>query len=324
MKRRVVLAALASAALPLSQASLAASSYPDGPIRFIVPFPPGGGTDNVSRVLVHGIGEETGWNLVIENRAGAGGNIGISLVAKGKPNGLIIGMGQTSNLAINPTLYATVPYDAARDFAPVALVATQPTVLMVRADSPFHSLQDVIAGAKAKPGALSIANSGVGTVSHLSAVLVAKAAGVKLLGVPYAGASPAVTNLAAAQVDLSMSAPSLVAPLIQAGKLRALAVTSAQRLPILPDVPTVAESGYPGFEALDWKAVVAPAGTPADVIGALNAAVNKALKRRDVIDALKADGSTVAGGTPEQFGEFLKKEQKRWGETVRESGARVD
>jgi tripartite-type tricarboxylate transporter receptor subunit TctC len=324
MKRRVVLAALASAALPLSQASLAASSYPDGPIRFIVPFPPGGGTDNVSRVLVHGIGEETGWNLVIENRAGAGGNIGISLVAKGKPNGLIIGMGQTSNLAINPTLYATVPYDAVRDFAPVALVATQPTVLMVRADSPFHSLQDVIAAAKAKPGALSIANSGVGTVSHLSAVLVAKAAGVKLLDVPYAGASPAVTNLAGGQVDLSMSAPSLVAPLIQAGKLRALAVTSAQRLPILPDVPTVAESGYPGFEALDWKAVVAPAGTPADVIGALNAAVNKALKRRDVIDALKADGSTVAGGTPEQFGEFLKKEQKRWGETVRESGARVD
>lgn len=299
-------------------------TYPDAPVRFIVPFPPGGGTDNVSRVLAHGIGEDTGWNLVIENHAGAGGNIGISLVAKGKPNGLIIGMGQTSNLAINPTLYATVPYNAARDFAPVALVAAQPTVMVVRADSPFRTLQEVIAAAKAKPGALTIANSGVGTVSHLSAVLLAKAAGVKLLDVPYAGAAPSITNLAGGQVDLCMAAPSSVAPLIKAGKLRALAVTSTQRLPILADVPTVAESGYPGFEAQDWKAVVAPAGTPAEVIAKLNAAVNKALKRQDVISALQADGSTVQGGTPERFGEFLSAEQKRWGDTVRESGARVD
>ncbi|HEY0293952.1 MAG TPA: tripartite tricarboxylate transporter substrate binding protein [Bordetella sp.] len=325
MIRRAFLAALACAALPLASVpSLAAPDYPDAPVRFIVPFPPGGGTDNVSRVLAHGIAEDTGWNLVIENHAGAGGNIGISLVAKGKPNGLIIGMGQTSNLAINPTLYATVPYDAARDFTPVALVATQPTVLMVRAESPFHTLQDVIAAAKAKTGSLTIANSGVGTVSHLSAVLLAKVAGVKLLDVPYAGASPAITSLAGGQVDLSMSAPSSVAPLVKAGKLRALAVTSAQRLPILPEVPTVAESGYPGFEALDWKAVVAPAGTPADVVAALNAAVNKALTRQDVINALLADGSTVAGGTPERFGQFLASEQKRWGDTVRESGARVD
>jgi tripartite-type tricarboxylate transporter receptor subunit TctC len=325
VSRRACLSALASAALlsPFAPAG-AAPKYPDGPIRLIVPFPPGGGTDNVSRVLAHGMAEETGWNIVIENRAGAGGNIGIDVVAKAKPSGQVIGMGQTSNLAINPTLYAKIPYDAARDFAPVALVATQPTVLMVRADSPYRTLADVIAAAKAKPGALSIANSGVGTVSHLSAVLVAKTAGVTLLNVPYPGASPAVTSLAGGQVDMSMSAPSTVAPLVQANKLRALAVTSARRLDILPGVPTMAESGYPGFEALDWKAVVVPAGTPPEVIAALNAAVNKALKRQEVIDALKADGSAVAGGTPGQFAQFLKAEQQRWGETVRASGAKVD
>ena len=325
VSRRACLSALASAALlsPFAPAG-AAPKYPDGPIRLIVPFPPGGGTDNVSRVLAHGMAEETGWNIVIENRAGAGGNIGIDVVAKAKPTGQVIGMGQTSNLAINPTLYAKIPYDTARDFAPVALVATQPTVLMVRADSPYRTLADVIAAAKAKPGALSIANSGVGTVSHLSAVLVAKTAGVTLLNVPYPGASPAVTSLAGGQVDMSMSAPSTVAPLVQANKLRALAVTSARRLDILPGVPTMAESGYPGFEALDWKAVVVPAGTPPEVIAALNAAVNKALKRQEVIDALKADGSAVAGGTPERFAQFLKAEQQRWSETVRASGAKVD
>ena len=324
---RARLAALAcSALLPLlfCAPAMAAASYPDGPIRFIVPFPPGGGTDNVSRVLARGMGEGTGWSLVLENHPGAGGNIGISLVAKSKPNGQVLGMGQTSNLAINPTLYSHVPYDAARDFAPVALVAAQPTVLMVGANSPFKTLQDMVAAAKAKPGSLSIANAGMGTVSHLSAVLLARAAGIKLLDVPYAGASPAITNLIGGQVDLSMSAPSTAASLVQAGKVRALAVTSPQRLAIMPDVPTVAESGYPGFEALDWKAVVAPAGTPAEVIAAVNAAVNQALKRQDVIDALKADGSAVAGGTPEQFAQFLAKEQKRWSETVRESGAHID
>jgi tripartite-type tricarboxylate transporter receptor subunit TctC len=155
-------------------------------------------------------------------------------------------------------------------------------------------------------------------------VLLAKEAGIKLLYVPYSGASPAVTNLIGGQVDLSMSAPSTAASLVKGGKVRALAVTSSQRLAIMPDVPTVAESGYPGFEAQDWKAVVAPAGTPAEVIAALNAAVNQALKRQDVIDALKADGSTVMGGTPGQLAQFLAKEQKRWSETVRESGAHID
>ena len=327
LSARIRFAALACAALlPLSSPmpAAAAAAYPDGPIHFIVPFPPGGGTDNVSRVLVHGMGEATGWSLVVENHPGAGGNIGISMLTKSRPSGLTLGMGQTSNLAINPTLYARVPYDAARDFAPVALVAAQPTVLLVRAGSPFKTLQDVIAAAKAKPGSLSIANSGLGTVSHLSAVLLAKEAGIKLLYVPYSGASPAITNLIGGQVDLSMSAPSTAASLVKGGKVRALAVTSSQRLAIMPDVPTVAESGYPGFEAVDWKAVVAPAGTPAAVIAALNAAVNQALKRQDVIDALKADGSTVMGGTPDQLAQFLARERKRWGATVRESGAHID
>jgi tripartite-type tricarboxylate transporter receptor subunit TctC len=323
--RRICLAVLASAALwSLSAPAGAASPYPEGPIRFIVPFPPGGGTDNVSRVLVRGVAEETGWNIVIENRPGAGGNIGIDAVAKSKPTGQTLGMGQTSNLAVNPTLYAKVPYDAARDFAPIALVAAQPTVLVVRADSPYRTLADAIAAAKAKPGAVSIANSGVGTISHLAAVLVAKTAGVTLLDVPYAGASPSLTNLTGGMVDLCMAAPSSVLPFVQGGKLRALAVTSAKRLDVLPDVPTVAESGYSGFEAVDWKAVVAPAGTPPDVIATLNAAVNKALKRQTVIDVLKADGSAVMGGTPEQFAQFLKAEQQRWGDTVRASGAKVD
>jgi len=323
--RRTMLAAAAFLGLLLCFPAVArAQSWPAKPIRVIVPFPPAGGTDVLTRQLAEKISAATMWTLVIDNKPGAGGNIGLDALAKSAPDGYTIGMGQTANLAINPSLYSKMPFDALKDFAPVGLVSAQPMVLVVAADSPYRSLADVVAAAKAKTDSLSMASAGSGTVGHLAGELFARQAAVKFLHIPYKGASPAVTDLLGHQVDIMFANTQSVMTLVAAGKLRALAVSSAQRIKPLPAVPTIAESGYKDFEAVTWSGLVAPAGTPDDIIAKLNAEIAQTLARPDFLDKLRAEGSQPLGGSPQQFAQFLRAEHAKWGVAVRASGAKVD
>ncbi|MDF3837210.1 tripartite tricarboxylate transporter substrate binding protein [Cupriavidus basilensis] len=310
-------AALAAGAVPA-----AAGSYPTQPVRLVVPFPPAGGTDVMARLVFNKVGMATHWNVVVENRAGAGGNIGMDAVAKARPDGYTLGMGQTANLAINPTLYPRMPYDAVKDFAPVALVSAQPLVLIVRKDAPYKTLADLVAAGKGKQ--LSMASAGTGTVGHLTGEMFARRTGIRMLHVPYKGASPALTDLLGGQTDLYFATPPIALPMIKAGKLRALAVTSAKRLPLLADVPTVIEGGYAGFQAEDWKALVAPAGTPAEVVRRVNEEINKAIAQPDTIARMREEGSEPRGGSPAELAAFIKAENTRWGTIVRQSGAKAE
>ncbi|MDA8450496.1 tripartite tricarboxylate transporter substrate binding protein [Acidovorax sp. NCPPB 3859] len=300
------------------------ADYPTQSIKVIVPFPPGGGTDIVARMVLDKIRASTGWTLVVDNRPGAGGNIGMDAVAKAAPDGYTLGMGQTANLAINPSLYAKMPYDASRAFVPVATVAGQPVVLVVNAASRFKTLADLVAAAKAKPDSLSMASAGNGTVGHLTGELFIRQAGIRTSHIPYKGAGPAATDLLGGQVDYYFATPQTVIPFIKAGKLRALAVSSAKRLPVLPDVPTVAESGYKGFDTSDWKMLVAPAGTPPAVLARWQQEVARALARPDTIATLQAEGSTPMATTPQEAAALIRSEQQRWGEVIRSGNVKLD
>jgi tripartite-type tricarboxylate transporter receptor subunit TctC len=318
---RLACAALLTGA---AYASYAQGAYPNQAIKVIVPFPPAGGTDVVTRLVVEKLRANTGWTLVVDNKAGAGGNIGMDAVAKSKADGYTFGMGQTANLAINPSLYAKMPYDAAKDFVPVALVAGQPVVLVVNAASPFKSVADLLAAAKAKPSSITMASAGNGTVGHLTGEMFSKQAGVKVNHIPYKGAGPAATDLLGGQVDFYFATPQAIIPFVKTGKLRALAVSSAKRLPVLPDVPTVAEGGFKGFDTTDWKLLVAPAGTPADIVKRLNAEVEKAMSKPETAAQLLAEGSIPLSGSPQQAAQYLKTEQQRWGAVVRDSNVKLD
>ncbi|UFN48979.1 tripartite tricarboxylate transporter substrate binding protein [Roseomonas sp. OT10] len=313
-----------AAALPLLPAlARAQAAWPDRPVRLIVPYPPGGGTDVISREVGNRLTAAMGWTVVVENRPGAGGNIGIDVVAKAT-DGHTIGMGQTSNLAINPTLYAAnIPYQPLRDLALVSLVAVQPNVLVVAKGARFRSLADVIAAAKEKPGALTAGHPGSGTVGHLSSEMIAQRAGVELTIVPYRGAAQLTNDLLAGRVDLYSANPLAVRGMLESGDLRALAVTSAERMPSLPQVPTVAESGFPGFEAVNWTGLVGPAQMPAEVVAKVNAAMRRVLTDPAVIERLAAEGATPRPSTPEEFRTFLAAEIEKWGKVVREGNVQV-
>jgi len=308
----------------MAVATQAQTQWPEKPIRFIVPFTPGGGTDTVTRHLAEKITQDTHWSFLIDNKPGAGGNIGMDLVAKAKPDGLTLGMGQTSNLAINPSAMAKMPFDAQKDFVPVALVAEIPMVLVVRTDSAWKNLDDLIRSARAKPESVKQALAGTGTVGHLAGEMLSKKANFKVLSVPYKGAAPAITDLLGGQTDYMFSTPQSVLGMLQGGKLRALAVTSTQRLKVLPQVPTVAEQGYKGFEAVDWKMVVAPANTPTPVLRRLNAAAEKVLNSASFMAQMAAEGSTPIGGNLEKIAAYLKAEQSEWGDLIREAGIKFD
>ena len=314
---------IAASALALAAAP-AAQTYPSQPIRIVVPYTPAGATDVLARLVAEKVTAGTGWAFVVDNKPGAGGNIGMDAVAKSKPDGLTLALGQTSNLAINPALYAKMPYDALKDFTPIAFVAQQPVVVVVRADSSFKSLGELIKAAQAKDGGLTMASAANGTVGHLAGELLARRARFKFTHVPYKGAAPALSDLMGGQTDFMLPTPQAALPLIKGGRLRALAVTSARRLPVLPDVPTVAESGYPGFEAIDWKVLVGPAGLPADITRRLHGEVDKALGKPAAISTLLAEGSAPMNGTPEQLAAFLKAEHARWGAVVREAAVKLD
>ena len=319
-----LLLALAATPLVLSAGAAHAQAWPTKPIRVVVPFPPGGGTDIIAREASQKVAAATGWTFVIDNKPGAGGNLGVDAAAKAAPDGYTIVLGQTSNLAINPTLYAKMAYDSQKDLAPIVLVATAPLVMVTGMNTPHKSLADAVRAAKAKPEALNFASPGNGTVAHLTSELFQKAAGIKTQHVPYKGAAQALTDVISGNVDLYMSSVPTLLGQIKQGKLRALAVTSAKRVDDLPNVPTINESGYKGFDATTWFGLLAPAGTPKDVIAKLNAEFNKALQQPDLRKKLGDEGADPAGGTPEAFAALIRDEIPRWGKVVKESGAKID
>jgi len=311
-------------ALLLASGIAAAQAYPARPIKLIVPFPPGGGTDIIAREVANKVATSEGWTIVIDNKPGSGGNIGVDAAAKASPDGYTLVLGQTSNLAINPSLYTKLPYDPVKDLAAVGLVASAPLVVVVSSASPYKKLADVVAAAKAKPTALNYASSGNGTVAHLATEQFQKVAGIQLTHVPYKGASQGMTDLVGGQIQLYVSSvPTLIAQ-IKSGQLRALAVTSLQRNRDLPDVPTMVEAGYKDFEAVTWFGVAGPAAMPKDAIAKLNAAFNKALATPDVQKKLAAQGAEVLSGPPEKFASLIRTDGVRWGAIVKASGVRLD
>jgi tripartite-type tricarboxylate transporter receptor subunit TctC len=266
----------------------------------------------------------TGWTFVIENKPGAGGNLGVDNAARSTPDGYTIVLGQTSNLAINPTLYSKLPYDPQKDLAPIVLVANAPLVMVTSSVSSYKNLADAVNAAKAKPGAINFASPGNGTVAHLTSEMFQRAAGIKTQHIPYKGANQALTDVIGGTVELYMSSVPTLIGHIKQGKLRALAVTSAKRVDDLADVPTINESGYKGFDAVTWFGFLAPAATPKDVIARLNAEFNKVLQQPDLRKKLSDEGADPVGGTPEQFAALIRDDIPRWGKIVKESGARVD
>ena len=321
----IAVAALAASAPLLAPISASAqAAYPSRPIRLIVPFPAGGGTDLIAREVANKVATSNGWSIVIDNKPGSGGNLGVDAAAKAVPDGYTLVLGQTSNLAINPTLYTKLPYNVEKDLTPVGLVASAPLVLVVSSDSPYKTLADVVAAAKATPEALNYASSGSGTVAHLATELFQKTANVRFTHVPYKGAAQGSTDLIGGQIQMYMSSiPTLIGH-IKSGKMRPIVVTSQKRTADLPNAPTVDESGFKGFEAATWFGVVGPAGLPKEVVAKLNAAFNKAIEDPEVKRKLAAQGADVRGSTPEAFSAYIRSETVRWGKVVKESGAKVD
>jgi tripartite-type tricarboxylate transporter receptor subunit TctC len=313
-----------AAILALPGIAAAQADYPSKPIKLIVPFPPAGGTDVLSRAIAQSITTNTKWTIVIENKPGAGGNIGLDAAAKSPADGYTIAMGQTANLAVNPALYSSMPFDPLKDFAPIALVSSQPLILVVNAGSPYKSLKDLIDAAKKEPGKLTMGSAGNGTIGHIGGELFQRRAGIKLTHIPYKGAGPAVTDLMGGSIDCFFGNSQAVGGLVSSGRLRPIAVTSPKRLANFADVPTVAEQGYAGFEAATWSGLVAPAGTPKPIVDKLNAAANAALATSEMKAKLAEDGSTPLGGTPEQFAAFIRSEHGKWGSAVREAGIKLD
>jgi tripartite-type tricarboxylate transporter receptor subunit TctC len=301
-----------------------AQAYPTKPIRLVVPFPAAGTTDILAREVAQRLSVSFGQSVIVDNRPGAAGNIGSDLVAKSAPDGYTLLMGTVGTHAINPSLYTKMPYDHVKDFVPIVLVAGVPNVLEVTPSLPVNSVADLIKLAREKPGQLNFASSGSGTSIHLSGELFKTMAGVDMMHVPYKGSAPAVTDLMGGQVQLMFdNLPSSLAQ-IKAGKLRAIAVTSAQRAPALPNIPTIAESGLPGFEASSWFGLLAPSGTPAAVVARINADVNQWLQTAEAKEKLLAQGAAPAGGTPEQFAAHIRAETEKWAKVVKVSGAKVD
>ncbi|MBM3357587.1 MAG: tripartite tricarboxylate transporter substrate binding protein [Betaproteobacteria bacterium] len=322
ISRCAVAAALALAAA-FAGPVLAQGAYPNKPIRFIVPFPPGGGTDILARRVTTMMTDTLGWSVVVDNRPGAGGTLGIGLAAKASPDGYTLVIGQTSNLAIGPGLYGKLPYDALKDFTPITLISAVPIVLTVGAKSPYASLGDYIKAAKAKPEEVNYASSGIGTVGHLSIELLQQLAGIKFIHVPYKGAAVAIPDLVAGRVAAFVSSLETAAPHVKAGTQRALAVTSLKRSPTLPDVPTVAEAGYPGFSTVTWFGVLVPAKTPEAIVARLSKEVVKILRTPKVRESMLDAGGDVPQGS-KAFAAYLKDEHAKWAKIVKESGAKVE
>ena len=324
MIRTIQIAIAICASFAASAGAYAQGNYPTKPIRFIGPFPPGGGTDILSRLVANKLTETLGWQIVIDNRGGAGGNIGLQAAAQAAPDGYTMVMGQTSNLAINPALYSKLPYDPVRDFVPVSLVSASPIALVVSSKSPYKTLGDLMTAAKAKPGQITFGSPGSGTVAHLTGELFQRTAAIKFVHVPYKGAAQALPDLLGGRIDLYSSSLETAMPHMKAGTIRALALTSPQRVSVVPDVPTVSESGHKGFQAVTWFGILVAKGTPEAIVNRLTAEITKVLQLPDVKERMASTGGLPVKTGPKEFSELLKSDIQRWARVVKESGAKVD
>jgi len=311
-------------ALALAFTAAQAQPFPAKPIHLIIPFPPGGGTDILSRLVATKLTEASKWTMVPDNRAGAGGTIGITEAARAPHTGYEMVMGQKDNMVVAPWLYKNLSYDPTKDLVAVAHVAYTPVVIVTRNESKFKTLKDVVAAARAAPDSVTYGSPGNGTTIHLAGEIFGRAASVKLRHVPYKGSNPAMMDVLAGNVDLMVSSLPSAMGQIKSGKLRALAVTSAKRSSSLPEVPTVAELGYKGFDVSTWYGLFMPAGTPKDIVSTVNAEVNKLLATPDMKAAIIAQGAEPQGMTTEQFGTLLKTDYLQWRDIVKASGATIE
>ena len=312
-------------ALTLACAGASAQTYPSRPIRLVVPYPPGGPLDIMARAIGQKLTEAWSQPVVVDNRAGAGGNIGADLVAKSPADGYTLLMGAVATHAINPTLYGKLPYDPVKDFAPVALVAQVPNILVVNPSVPAGSVQELIELARARPGYLNFGSGSTGSTGHLAGELFKTMAGVQMVHIPYKGGAPAMADLLAGQVQLMFDNLANALPNVRAGRLRALAVTTLLRSPAMPDLPTIAESGLPGFDLTTWFGVMVPAGTPPEIVVKLNAGIVRALNAKDMRERLEKMGAEPpANNTPEHFAAFIRAEAAKYAKVVKESGAKVE
>jgi len=321
MRMKRFLLALVAAAVPLFAA---AQVYPARQIHIVVPFPPGGPTDVLGRVLGQSLGETFGQTVVVDNKVGAAGNIGVDQVAKAAPDGYTIGIVPAGNVAVNPTLFPNLPYKAA-DLAPVTMLATVDNVLVVNAETvPARTMKELLDLAAKKPGALTYASPGAGSQAHLAGALLELSTGVQLLHVPYRGIAPAVNDLVGGQVSMMFAPLQTALPHIRSGKLRAIGIASQKRSPLLPDLPTIAEQGVAKFEAVSWYALMVPAGTPADIVDKLSAATMRFLALPDTRAKLAAQGMDAAGGSPQDLAATIRSETARWSEVVRKQNIKPE
>jgi tripartite-type tricarboxylate transporter receptor subunit TctC len=325
LSRTVVFGGLVAVMLCAQATSVAqtASSFPNQPIRMVVPYPPGGPTDITARVVAAEMSKTIGQNIVIDNRPGASGMIGSEMVTKSTPDGYTL-LANASIHVINPSVYPDMRFDAIKDFVPITQLAQVPLVLVVPANSPIKSVKDLVEYAKANPGKVNFGSAGSASAQHLAGESFKIAAGIQMQHIPYKGSAPALTDLAGGQLQLMFDSMPSATPMINSGKLRAIAVTTTTRAKARPDLPTIAESGFPGFDISTWYAYWAPKGTPADVVEKLAASAAQALKNPEVIAKYEAMGAEPVGSTPAQFAAYVESEAKKWSDIVKKSGAKLD
>jgi tripartite-type tricarboxylate transporter receptor subunit TctC len=320
MKRFVVPLCFAAA----FSAAAVAQTYPARPIRLIVPQAPGSASDNVARIIATGLAQQIGQQIVVDNRPGGGFAIGMGLTAHAPPDGYTLGYAPIGAVAISPNMFRKPPYNPLKDFQPVALIATNQMLLAASPKHPFKSIREVVNFAKQNPGKLLNASSASGSPGHVGFELFKLMAGVQIVHVPYKGGAPAILDLMAGQVHLMMESLNSITPHVKAGRVRGLGVTAKVRSPALPDIPTIAESGVPGYEATTWSGIVAPAGVPKPTLATINAEINRTLASPTVRERLAALGAEPAPRTPEQFAELIRTEHAKWGDVVRRAGATID
>ncbi|MDO8450986.1 MAG: tripartite tricarboxylate transporter substrate binding protein [Rhodoferax sp.] len=325
LSRRIVLVCVASSLSALAVSATAADVYPSKPIRLIVPFAPGGPTDMMGRTAGKILSDKLGQPVVVENKAGSGGNIGTDAALKAAPDGYTLALSAISSLAIAPNLYATLPYDVARDVTPITLVGTAAGAIVAHPSAPFSDLKGLIAYAKANPGKLAYATPGIGTSSHLAAEYLQSLAGIQLIHVPYKGTSSAAQDLLAGVVPLSFeSSLTTAAPNVKLGKLKAIAITAGSRSKLMPSVPTVAEQGFPGFDVVTWFGLVGPAGMPREAVDRLQKTLAEGLNTPAIVARFEGIGADVKTNTPAQFAEFIKLENERWGKVIKSANIKPE
>jgi tripartite-type tricarboxylate transporter receptor subunit TctC len=316
-------ALIAAVALALAGGALAQGTYPSRPVSMVVGFAPGGGTDTVARILAKTVGDALGQQIVVENKAGAGGNIATDYVAHAAPDGHTLLLGNVGSLTVAPHLVATLPYDPLRDFAPITMAVVFANVVVVDASLPAQTLPEFVKLARDKPGIITYGSSGIGGAGHLAGELLKDAAKIDIVHVPYKGGGPAMQGMLGGQIHAYFAAPASIVGHIKSGRARALATTGPRRARLLPDVPTIAESGYPGYEAMNWYAYVAPAKTPKDIIDRLNREIVKALAAPDVVALLEKQGMEPSSSSPEELARYIAREYETWGKVVKQAGIKA-